>query len=166
MPVVRKTQDMKDMPIVSLSNGQIIARISDMLIDPTTRTASALLSSEGGLLGRTTKVIPATEVQVWGEDVIIVTGPEVFVEREALPCHEQCLSVADQIKGREVVSQDGARIGTLNDVLINTEGQVIGYDLAKVEIQGPVAKSKRIGFEATHALGPDVLVVDAAKLAE
>lgn len=164
MPVTRKTQDMKDMPVVSLTNGQIIAKISDMLINPTSRSVSALLSSEGGLLSRTTKVIPATEVRVWGEDVIIVSGPEIFVEREALACHETCLSVANQIKGREVVSQTGTRIGTLNDVLINTEGQVVGYDLSKVEVQGPVAKSKRIGVDATQALGPDVLVIDASKL--
>ncbi len=164
MSLVRKTQELKELPVVSLSDGKIIAKVSDMLVDPTTRSISALLSSEGGLLGRTTKTIPATEIQVWGEDVIIVSRPDIFVSKEDLPCHEQCLSVANQLKGRDVVGQDGTRIGTLNDVLIDNEGHLVGYDLSKVDIEGPVAKSKRIGVDATHALGPDVLVVDENKL--
>ncbi|MGC9346557.1 MAG: PRC-barrel domain-containing protein [Anaerolineae bacterium] len=164
MPVMRKAQAMKEMPIVSFSNGEIIAKVTDMLINPQSRSVSALLSTEGGLLSRTTKVIPATEIQVWGEDVVIVTGPDIFINKEELPCHEQCLSLVNQIKGREVVGQDGTRIGTLSDVLIDDEGRLVGYDLGKVDIEGPVAKSKRIGVEATYALGPDVLVVDESKL--
>jgi uncharacterized protein YrrD len=117
------------------------------------------------LLSRTTKVVPASAVQVWGEDIILVSGPDIFVNRDALPCHDQCLSVVNQINGREVVGQDGTRIGVLNDVLIDNRGHLVGYDLSRVDITGPVAKSKRIGMEATHALGPDVLVVDESKLA-
>jgi uncharacterized protein YrrD len=153
------------MLIISISNGEIVGQISDVLIDAQTRAVSALLSTEGGLLSRTTKVVPASEVHVWGEDVILVTGTDIFVNRDALPCHDQCLSVANQIKGREVVGQDGTRIGTLNDVLIDNRGCLVGYDLSKVDISGPIAKSKRIGVEATHALGPDVLVVGENKLA-
>lgn len=164
MPVVRKTQDMKDMLIVSIDNGEIVGKISDVLIDPQKRAVSALLSTESGFLSRTTNVVPASEVQVWGEDVILVSGTDVFVNRDALPCQDQCLGVADQIKGREVVGQDGTRIGTLNDVLIDNRGHLVGYDLSKVDIPGPIAKSKRIGVEATYALGPDVLVVDENKL--
>lgn len=62
------------------------------------------------------------------------------------------------------MSQDGTRIGELNDVVIDNNGVVVGYDLAKVSIEGPVAKSKRIGVEATHALGPDMLVIDQTRL--
>jgi hypothetical protein len=49
--------------------------------------------------------------------------------------------------------------------LIDNRGRLVGYDLSKVDISGPIAKSKRIGVEATHALGPDVLVVGENKLA-
>lgn len=164
MTIVRKTQDMKDMPIVSYPNGKIIAKVTDMMISPTTRSVSALLSTEGGLLSRTTKVIGATEVLVWGDDMIIVNGPDVFINKDQIPCHEECLSVAGQIKGRAVVGQNGTRIGVLNDILIDNEGRIVGYDLSKVEISGPVASTKRIGVEATHALGPDVLVIDTTKL--
>lgn len=164
MPIVRKTQEMRDMPIVSLTNGEIIAKVSDVLVDPMTRSVAALISSEGGLLNRSTKIIPAGQVQVWGEDIILVSGPDVFVNREALPCQAQCLSVADQIKGREVVSQNGQRIGVLDDILIDDSGRFVGYDLSRVAIKGPLADSKRIAVEATHALGADVLVVDEAQL--
>lgn len=82
-----------------------------MLIDLASKSVSALITSEGRLLGRTTKVIPAAENDAWGEDIILTTGPEIFV------------------------GQDGTCVGFLGDVLINTDGQVVGYALDKVNVQ-------------------------------
>jgi hypothetical protein len=48
--------------------------------------------------------------------------------------------------------------------VIDSEGNIVGYDLGKVFIQGPIAQSKRISVEATYALGADVLVIDQGKL--
>jgi len=155
---------MKGKPVVSITNGEILAKVENILINPNTRAVAALSFSQGGLLSRGTRLIPAESVRVWGEDVILVSGPEVFVQKEDLTGYDEYLSVSDQLKGRDVFSQDGKRIGTLNDVLIDNQGQLVGYDLSKVYIEGPVADSKRIGVESTHALGPDVLVVDQALL--
>jgi len=155
---------MKGKPVVSITNGEIIAKIETILINPNTRAVAALSFTQGGLLNRETQLIPAEEVRVWGEDVILVSGPDVFVQKEGLTGYKDYLSVSDQLKDREVVSQEGKRIGILNDVLIDNEGQLVGYDLSKVFIEGPVADNKRISIEATHALGPDVLVIDQTLL--
>ncbi|MCU0519552.1 MAG: PRC-barrel domain-containing protein [Anaerolineae bacterium] len=164
MSIIRLGADLKDKPIVSATDGKIIAKVKDLLIDPTTRTVSAILFEEGGILSRQTRIIPAGAVQVWGVDVVLIASADAAVPREQLACHEQCLSVSGQLKGRSIVSQDGTRIGELNDVVIDNNGVVVGYDLGKVFIEGPVAKSKRIGVEATHALGADVLVIDKTRL--
>ena len=164
MTLIRLSAELKDQPIIRISDGKIIAKAKDVLIDPQTVTISALLFEEGSLFNRKTKLVPANAVQVWGDDVILVTGPGEIITKEQLPCHERCLSVANQIKGRTVVGTDGTRIGEVNDIVVNSEGQIVGYDLSRVFVQGPVAESKRIAVDATHALGPDVLVVDQTKL--
>lgn len=164
MAAVTLTASLKSMPVISITNGEILAKIENILINPNTRAVSALSFTKGGLLSRATQLIPAKEIRVWGEDVILVSGPDVFVPKENVSGYEDYLSVSDQLKGREVVSQDGKRIGILNDVLIDDQGQLVGYDLSKVFIEGAVAENKRISVEATHALGPDVLVVDQTLL--
>jgi uncharacterized protein YrrD len=121
MASVTLTASLKGKPVVSLTNGEIIAKVETILINPNTRAVAALSFTKGGLLSRATHLIPADEVRVWGEDVILVSGPDIFVQKE---------------------------------------------DLSKVFIEGPVADSKRISVEATHALGPDVLVVDQTLLAQ
>ncbi len=164
MTMSRVSSELMDKPIVSAVDGKIIAKVKDLLIDPTTRTVSAILYEEGNILSRQTRLVPAGAIQVWGIDVILIASAEAVVPKEQLACHEQCLSVSDQLKGRSIVSQDGTRIGELNDVVIDSNGVIVGYDLGKVYIEGPIAKSKRIGVEATHALGADVLVIDRALL--
>jgi hypothetical protein len=56
------------------------------------------------------------------------------------------------------------RIGQLNDVVIDNQGRLIAYDLAQVYVEGPLAESKRIPVEATHSLGPDVLIIDMNRI--
>ncbi len=166
MEIIRLSAELKDKPIVSMVDGKIIAKVKDLLVDPDTRTISAILFEEGGILSRQARLIPSQAVRVWGVDVILITSADAVVPKEQLECSQRCLTVGTQLKGRVIMSQDGKQIGELNDVVIDDQGVVVGYDLSKVSIEGPVAKSKRIGVDATHALGPDVLVIDQARLPE
>jgi sporulation protein YlmC with PRC-barrel domain len=152
-----------------VTNGQIIAKVEDVLLDPGTLRVAALVTTGGGLgnllkSGRRTEAIPGDEVQVWGQDVVLVSGPDVIAKIEELPASDQWVSVSEQIKGRDVISADGTRVGQLNDVVIDLKGQLVGYDLARVFVEGPPAQSKRIGVEATRTLGQDVLIVDMAEI--
>ncbi len=157
--------------IVSVTNGQIIAKVEDVMLDPGALRVAALVTSESGLgrmlkFDRKTEAIPGSEVQVWGQDVVLVSRPDVITNIEELPGSDQWVSVSEKIKGRDVISADGTRIGQLNDVVIDLQGQLVGYDLGRVFVQGPPAQSKRIGVEATRSLGQDVLIVDMAEIIE
>lgn len=168
MSIMHLSRALQGRSIVSVTNGQIVAKVEEILIDPTTRQVAAVITSKGSLLKREPgiEVIPGEAVQVWGRDVILVKQPEVIVKKDTLPGHEDWLTVSDQIKGHDVVGTDGTRIGQLNDVIIDAAGQLVGYSLARVFIQGPVAQSKRIAAGATRALGGDVLLVEPAEMVE
>ncbi len=56
----------------------------------------------------------------------------------------------------------GTRIGELNDVVVNAEGQLIAYDLGRVFIESLSAESKRIPADITQSFGQDVLIVSYA----
>jgi uncharacterized protein YrrD len=70
-------------------------------------------------------------VQVWGHDVVLVDDSNVVCEMDGLPGNEGWLSVAEQIRGREVVSSEGTRIGTLDDVVLDLKGYLVAYELGR-----------------------------------
>jgi uncharacterized protein YrrD len=158
------SQDHTDKPIVSLTNGEIIARVKDVFIDPVGCRIAALITSKGNLLKKRIDAIPREQVEVWGQDVILVSGPDVILEKSEIDDADGWLMLSNEVKGREVVDNAGTRIGELNDVVVDTEGKIVGYDLARVFVEGPVADSKRIPIAATRSFGDDVLLVESDSL--
>jgi sporulation protein YlmC with PRC-barrel domain len=163
------TQELQGKPVISVTDGSIIAKVLDVLVDPDAlRVAAAVTAKGGGLLKREIEldVIPADKVQVWGQDVVLVKGPDVIVKDSELPGSEAWLSVSGQVKGRDVVGDDGTRVGQLNDVVIDVNGQFVGYHLTQPFVPGddPAQKMKQIPAEATSVLGQDVLILDMARV--
>ena len=172
MSNARTSQELQGKSVISVSNGQVIAKVLDVLIDPDPPQVAAIVTAKGGggILKRQEEIeaIPADEVQVWGQDAVLVSGPDVAVRISELPGSEWWLSVTDQIKGHDVISTEGTRIGALNDVVVDTDGQFVSYDLAQAYAvgEGSAAKIKQIPVEATSSLGRDVLIVQATQIAE
>ena len=153
-------QEIHGNSVISIDNGQIIGSVGDIMIDPETLDAAALATSKGNLLNREIEAIPAADVQVWGQDAVLVKHPDVIVKEDQLPDLEKWLSVSDDIKGRDVIDTKGTRIGKIKDVLINAEGHLAGYRLSQVYVGGPLTQSLWIPAEATRSLGEDVLIAE------
>jgi sporulation protein YlmC with PRC-barrel domain len=67
-----------------------------------------------------------------------------------------------------VIGGDGTRIGQLNDVVVDVNGQFVGYDLTQPFVYGddPAQKIKQIPAGATSVLGQDVLIVEMTQIKE
>ena len=153
------SQEFVGNPVIIIANGEMIAEIKDLLIDPSALKVAAAITSKGTLLSREVEAIPEEQVEVWGQDAVLVKQPDVIVNEEGLNDRDGWLSTSDDIRGYEVVAEDGTRIGTLADVILNTEGQIMGYEMAEVAVEGRVAVANWIDVKATRSLGPDVLIV-------
>jgi uncharacterized protein YrrD len=146
-------------PVISTVDGSVIAKVEDVLIDPKALRVAAVLVYRGPLLRRETKTILSDRIQVWGEDAILMRGAQEGFSEGDLPADEGWLRVMNDIKGHDVLADDGRRIGALSDVLLNTEGQVVAYDLARVFDEEAFPDAMRIPASATQSLGRDVLIV-------
>jgi len=164
------TQELQGKPVICVTDGAIVAKVLDVLVDPDALQVAAAITSKGGALKRQREieVIPASEVQVWGQDAVLVKGPDVIVKDSQLPGREKWLSASDQVKGHDVIGGDGTRIGQLNDVVVDVNGQFVGYDLTQPFVYGddPAQKIKQIPAGATSVLGQDVLIVEMTQIKE
>jgi uncharacterized protein YrrD len=159
-PDPRPTQALMGKSIVSRLDGRKIGSISEVIIDRDSLQIAAIALSKGGFFNRKIDLIPADKVSVWGKDVILVDNPDVIVKEDQIQDREKWLTVSKDIRGRYVVSIDGTRIGQIQDVVIDQQGRIVGYDLSQVFVSGSLSSSKRIPSSATHAMGKDVLIVN------
>lgn len=75
-------------------------------------------------------------------DAWLVSGPDALAILED-QAGLQTLPLAG-LRGRDVQTEGGTRIGTVGDVLLEDAMQVTGVELGKVAIKGPLAESRRI----------------------
>jgi sporulation protein YlmC with PRC-barrel domain len=61
--------------------------------------------------------------------------------------------VASDFRGREIQSEGGTLLGTVNDVLLDEEANVTGFSLNKIYVQGPLAERKAIARSAITNFG-------------
>jgi sporulation protein YlmC with PRC-barrel domain len=57
------------------------------------------------------------------------------------------------LQGREVQTDGGTKIGTIGDVLLDREAQVIGFSLNRIAVQGPLQEKKAFVRSAVVSFG-------------
>lgn len=154
-----KSRDLIGRLIVTVTRGEIVGKVKDVLIDPDQWEVAALVLP-GKVFSRDTLIIPRAVVHVFGQDVILVKSNETMPRDDTLDRVASLIAVSGQMKGRQIATERGIKVGVLNDVLVDEAGKVVAYDLAKVFVKGPLAKSKEIPFHATRSVGPDLIIVD------
>lgn len=164
MKISRLSNDLKGFQIISATNGQIIAKVEDVFIDLKKLRVAAIATSTGGLLTSKVEAIHRNDIKVWGEDVILADDPNVIKEGKSIQGFEEWESISKQIKSKDVLNTKGEKIAELNDLVIDSDANIVGYDLSTVLMDGPVADSKRINVNATKVLGPDALIIDTSKI--
>jgi len=157
-----KTLDLIGMPIITMNLGENIGKVKDVLIDPSKLELAALVLPSS-MFSHDTMVVPRTVIQVYGRDVILVKSNEAMVRDNTLHGVASLLSIG-RLRGRPIATEKGVKVGVLNDLIIDGAGQIVGYDLARVYIKGPVAQSRRIPVNVTRSIGPDLIIVDAQQL--
>jgi sporulation protein YlmC with PRC-barrel domain len=69
------------------------------------------------------------------------------------------------VVGREVDTTGGTKVGVIGDVIINDDDGVIGFKLARVFVEGPIAKKQTIAREVVVDTGAvdGVMTIDLAQ---
>ena len=154
-----KSRDLIGRLIVTVTRGEIVGKVKDVLIDPDNWEIAALVLP-GKVFSKETLIIPRAVVHVFGQDVVLVKSNETMPRDDTLNRVASLVAVSGQMKGRQIATEKGVKVGVLNDVMVDEAGKVVAYDLAKVFVKGSLAQSKEIPFHATRSVGPDLIIVD------
>ncbi len=145
-------KDLAKKPIFRISDGQKLGEIKDLYLDPGVTQMIAVFLGREGVFSRKTLVMPLRDIHVRGIDCWLATPTAASFDLKDWEGSDSFVLI-DDLRGRVVQTAHQTPIGTVKDVLLDENGAVTGVELGKVNVQGPLATSKRIPRAAIHTVG-------------
>jgi uncharacterized protein YrrD len=138
-------------PVISTSDGKILGKVKDVYFDPKLTKVTAVSLGSSGLLRRKTMLIDRSQVQLCGIDTWLVSSGDVVVSPENIFGAREFVA-ASELRGRDIVSEGGTSIATVDDIIIDGDCNVRGFSLGKAP-PGPLADRKAIALSAITSPG-------------
>ncbi len=136
-------REIHNKPLISLNDGKKLGEVEGAYLDKDATTMIAVSLGKENLFSRKIFVIDRQYVTLFGEDAILVSASDKVADLETLPNSGELL-LASELYGKEIQTEGGTRIATVEDILCGDDGAVDTFLLGKVFVQGPLAEKKTI----------------------
>lgn len=158
------SKQLSSKPVITISDGKRLGEVEDLYLDADVRRAVGIYLGTEGLIKRKELIIPREAIQVSGVDVWLVSDNEAVTSKDQVP-DSAGFTLVGNLKGREIQTDGGTKLGTVEDVLLDNNLNVLGFSLGKVYAQGPIAERKTIARDAITSLGSkdEQMVADLAQ---
>ena len=156
---MRKGKSVIGKQILSLSTGQRLETVNDLVLDPDGRRMIALVVSEGGLL-TSEKVVPSSEITSYGKDAVVVRAPDAIISASDQPELRAAVHHHDKILGKTVFTTTGDKLGSISDVYFDEQtADVMGYEVSGGLIGDATKGTSYLATDEITNIGPDVVYV-------
>ena len=120
-------------PVVSVDSGNDIAEIRDTVYDSSrNHLIGFTLNKRGWFRGRCKQTLPTASIAAIGRDAVIVEREHDLIDPHDAPTQLTGSGDSISIIGMEVMSQSGERLGTIDDVVVETGDwpRAVGFRLS------------------------------------
>lgn len=138
--------------LISLTDGRKIGEIKDLYLDEKMSKIVAVYLGYEGLINKKHFAMDRAHVQVMGIDAWLVSSGAASVPAETLPDADRLILYSD-VRSREIVTEGGTKIGAVDDLLFDADGDIVGFALGRIVVQGPLAERKTIARSAISTIG-------------
>ena len=152
-------------PVISVTDGRRLGTVKDLYLDSDLTTVVGVYLGSEGLLSRRQHCIARASVTVFGIDAILVAHSDVVADA-APACEAGTWLRRDRLPGRPVSTPGGTRVGTVDDVILDEETRVVGVQLDRVFVEGPVSDNRAIVRAAVTDVGNEGAMIIDLSMAE
>ncbi|HEX4947164.1 MAG TPA: PRC-barrel domain-containing protein [Blastocatellia bacterium] len=160
------TKDYAGKLLISVTDGKNLGEVKDVYCNNDATRVIAAHLGKSGIINRKSLLVELSHVTLFGADAWLVDGSEVVIATDDVPGADKYI-LADALRGRDIQTDGGTKIGTVGDILVDAQNNVLGFSLSKVQVQGPIAEAKTIARAAVTDLGngnaPMVVVLEQAE---
>jgi sporulation protein YlmC with PRC-barrel domain len=161
---MRLGKDLLDKPIISVTDGRLLGKVKDLYLDQSLEKIAGLYLGSEGIFSRKSMLVSRDRLTLLGIDAVLAADSDVVVEETQASEVEQWVRRQDVV-GREVDTTGGTKVGVIGDIIINDDGGVVGFKLARVFVEGPIAKKLAVAREVVADTGAEdgVMTIDLAQ---
>jgi uncharacterized protein YrrD len=156
---MRKGKSVVGQQVLSLSDGQRIVSVKDLVISAGNDSIVALLVDEGGLLS-SSKVVPIENVTSFGKDAVVIDDSTAIVSASNDPDVKAILDRKDSLLGKKVFTDNGQQAGTISDMYFDEPtGRILGFEVSG-GLLGDIARgTSYLPVDDIERMGTDVIFV-------
>ncbi|MEO5723216.1 MAG: PRC-barrel domain-containing protein [Ilumatobacteraceae bacterium] len=155
-----RARDVMGLPVVSISSGEDVAEIRDVVYDGEAhRLVGFTLNKRGMFAGRLKAVLVAGSVAAIGPDAVMIDTELAIDDKDDRSAGLGDLGTARPVIGNRVLSADGSDLGEIVAVILSTgdEPRAVGYELHSADR----SDTSFVPISAQMALSGENLVLPA-----
>ena len=162
---MRLGKDLTGKPIISVTDGRLVGYAKDLYVNKDLYWITGIYTGSEGLIGRKDKLIQRDNVVVFGIDAILVKNADVATDNKDVKEAENWQRL-EKLRGRGVDTPGGTKVGVLGDIIVGEEGEITGFSLSRVHVEGPVAENGTVPRTAVIDTGQidGVMTIDLQKV--
>lgn len=127
-----RASDVAGLPVVSISSGEDVAEIKDVVYDGTTHTLVGFtLNKRGWFRGALRRELPAAAIAAIGPDAVMVASDDDLNEPDQASGGIASGAPTHSVMGNRVITIDGRDLGRVSGVVLSTAGHpnAVGYEV-------------------------------------
>ncbi|MDT9025328.1 MULTISPECIES: PRC-barrel domain-containing protein [Rossellomorea] len=156
---MKKSAEMKALPIISISDGSEIGRVKSLVINPEKGSVD-FLTIEHEDWQVSVKAIPFKKVVGIGEYAVTVENENAVIDLNEIPIANQLVNKKIKINDTRVMTRKGQMIGNIQEFYVDDEtGAIVSLELNAQD------NTFFLGTEHVLTFGKDIIIVneDAAE---
>ena len=162
---MRLGKDLLKKPIYARTNGRLLGYVKDVYLNPELNWIAGLYLDTEGLIRRKDILILREQIAVLGIDAILVNDENAITDSRTHKEAKEWIRL-EQIFKRGVDTPGGTKVGTIGDIILTEEGDLYGFSLARVFVEGPIANNGTVPRPALIDTGNEdgQMTIDLPKL--
>jgi sporulation protein YlmC with PRC-barrel domain len=151
-------------PVFGNTDGRKLGQVKDLYLDDDLTSVVGLFLGREGLLRPTPLFVERADIALFGIDAVLAAGTATVYEGDKAPEPPGWLRL-DELRGREVQTPGGTKIGRIGDVALDGEARITGFSLTNLSVEGPVAEAAAVAREAVVEVvtADNVMTIDLAQ---
>ena len=161
---MRLGKDLVGKQIISITDGRSLGAAKDIYINNDLNAITGIYLGSEGLIKRKHFLITRDNVVIFGIDAILVKNSDVIAEENDLPESVAWVRLS-KLNKREVDTPGGTKVASIGDIILGEQGEITGFALSRVYVEGPIEQNGTIARTAVIDTGDadGVMTIDLTK---
>lgn len=155
-----KGKDVIGLQVVSLTKGQIVDDVDEIVYDPKLKQVIALVVDPGGWFS-SAKVIPFENINTIGSDAVVIDSTDmVKTASQVNQSITRILKGDNYLTTNKVITQDGQDLGKVSDIFFDpATGKVLKIEVTQGTLKNIQSGRKHIEVGDIIKTGQDAIIV-------